>query len=185
MNGRFVLLVMLGLAVAGLLAWTFLSGPHAGPEPGKPGESLPTPTPAPRQNVVLLYPGPDDMLHPEIVPLALPDELEARVRVLVSRLLEPSPAGRPPVVPYPAQLVDVFVRDARVAYVDFTPPERPLAGTSMEVPFAYAVVNTILLNCPDLRGVQLLFDDREVETLAGHLDLSRPLCLNKRLIAAS
>jgi hypothetical protein len=47
------------------------------------------------------------------------------------------------------------------------------------------VVNSILLNTPDLVAVQVLFDGREFTTLTGHLDTSRPLVLNKRLIAAS
>jgi len=185
MSRRILIVVLLGIAVAVVLIWAFLSHPVREPGRGPRPRSVATPTPAPEQRVVLLYPGPDDMLHPEIVPLALPDELETRVRVLVERLLQPSPAGRPPVSPYPARLVTVFVREGRIAYVDFTEPEQSLTGSSSEVPFTYAVVNTVLLNCPDLRAVQLLFGDREVETLSGHLDLSRPLVLNKRLIAAS
>jgi len=185
MSARALLLVLLGIAAAVILAWAFLGRPVPPRQAGAGPEALPTPTPAPERQAVLLYPGPDDMLHPEIVPLGLPDELESRVRVLVERLLQPSPAGRPPVAPYPARLTDVFVRDGRVAYVDFTAPDGPLAGSASEVPFVYAVVDTILLNCPDLRAVQVLIGDREVETLTGHLDLSRPLPLNKRLIAAS
>ncbi len=185
MRARVVLLVLLGAAAAVLLLWALLGPtsrvPQSGPEPAP----LPTPTPAPKRQAVLLYPGSDGLLHPEIVPLSLPDEQENRVRVLVSRLLQPSPAGRPPVAPYPAMLTDVFVREGKIAYVDFTAPENPLAGCGNEVPFVYAVVDTILLNCPDLRAVQLLFGDREVETLTGHLDLSGPLPLNKRLIAPS
>ena len=42
----------------------------------------------------------------------------------------------------------------------------------------------MLLNCPELVGVQILFSGEEVSTLTGHLDLSRPLRLNKRLIAS-
>jgi len=185
MRARVVLLVVLGIAAAVFLLWALL-GPSTPPRRTAPGTApLATPTPAPERQAVLLYPGPDGLLHPEIVPLSLPDEVESRVRVLVARLLEPSPAGRPPVVPYPAMLTDVFVREGKVAYVDFTAPEEPLAGSGNEVPFVYAVVDTILLNCPDLRAVQLLFGDREVESLTGHLDLSGPLPLNKRLIAAS
>ncbi len=186
MNRRLLLVAVLVVVAAGLLLWALLPGrregggaPTAGPPP------VASPTPAPERRVVLLYPGPDDLLHPEVVPLALPDELDARVRTLVERLLEPSPAGRPPVAPYPAELEQVFVREGRTAYVGFTAPETELGGSSTEVLFAFAVTDSILLNCPQLRGVQLLFGGREVPTLTGHLDLSRPLGLNKRLIAAS
>ena len=186
MSRRLLLVAGLLVVVAGLLLWALLPGrgartaaPAAGPAPAA------SPTPAPERQVVLLYPGPDDLLHPEVVPLALPEELDARVRILVERLLQPSPAGRPPVAPYPAQLEQVFVREGRTVYVGFSAPETELGGSSTEVLFAFAVTDSILLNCPGLRGVQLLFGGREVPTLTGHLDLSRPLVLNKRLIAAS
>ena len=46
-------------------------------------------------------------------------------------------------------------------------------------------VDSILLNCPELSAVQILFGGHEVETLTGHLDLSKPLVLNRRFIASS
>ncbi len=50
---------------------------------------------------------------------------------------------------------------------------------------AYGTVNSIILNCPELSaGVQLLFGGNEVQTLSGHLDLSKPLLLNKYFIAS-
>ncbi len=48
---------------------------------------------------------------------------------------------------------------------------------------AYGTVNSVLLNCPELTSVQLLFSGTEVPSLTGHLDLSQPLSLNKRFIA--
>lgn len=185
MKRRLVLIAVLSAGVLVLLLWALFPGGGSRRPAPPAGQVLPTPTPAPERQVVLLYPGPDDLLHPEMVPLGLPEELDERVRVLVERLLSPSPAGRLPVAPYPARLEQVFVRGDSVVYVDFTAPETPLGGTSTEVLFAYAVTDSVLLNCPTLRGVQLLFGGREVPTLAGHLDLSRPLALNKRLIAAS
>ena len=49
---------------------------------------------------------------------------------------------------------------------------------------AYGVVDSIILNCPEVTAVQILFGGHEVPTLTGHLDLSRPLVLNKRFIGA-
>jgi hypothetical protein len=39
----------------------------------------------------------------------------------------------------------------------------------------YAIVNAITINMPDITAVQVLVDGREVDTLAGHLDLRHPL----------
>ena len=87
-----------------------------------------------------------------------------------------------PPVPYAASLEAVFVDENGVAYVNLT---APLAGSSTELMLAYGVVNSIILNCPEISAVQILFGGHEVDTLTGHLDLSKPLVLNRRFIASS
>jgi hypothetical protein len=42
----------------------------------------------------------------------------------------------------------------------------------------YAVVNAVTTNLPAIARVQILVGGREVDTLAGHLDLRRPLQKN-------
>jgi hypothetical protein len=42
----------------------------------------------------------------------------------------------------------------------------------------YTIVNAITENLPAVTSVQLLVDGKEVETLAGHVDLRRPLTKN-------
>ena len=39
----------------------------------------------------------------------------------------------------------------------------------------YAVVNSLTANFPAVKRVQILVEDRQVTTLAGHVDLTRPL----------
>jgi len=39
----------------------------------------------------------------------------------------------------------------------------------------YALVNALTSNLPAISGVQLLIDGKEIDSLAGHLDLRRPL----------
>ena len=46
----------------------------------------------------------------------------------------------------------------------------------------FTIVNAIITNLPDVQSVQLLIDGREVDTLAGHVDLRRPLRKNDSLI---
>jgi len=88
-------------------------------------------------------------------------------------------------VPYAASLDGVFLDEQGNAYVDLSAPPEPLGGSSTELLLAYGVVDSIILNCPEVKAVQILFGGREVATLAGHLDFSRPLALNKRFIAGS
>ena len=90
-----------------------------------------------------------------------------------------------PVVPYEAAMEAVFVDQQGNAFVDLTAPPEELNGSSTELLLAYGVVDSIILNCPEIIAVQILFGGHEVPTLTGHLDLSKPLVLNKRFIAAS
>jgi hypothetical protein len=46
-------------------------------------------------------------------------------------------------------------------------------------------VNSLAANFPAVRRVQILIDDRPAQTLAGHVDLLRPLRPDMTLLAAS
>jgi hypothetical protein len=39
----------------------------------------------------------------------------------------------------------------------------------------YAIVNAVTVNLPAISRVQILVDGKEADTLAGHVDLRRPL----------
>ena len=147
-------------------------------------DTLPTPTPAPEQRVMLLFGGSDGMLHPELRSVPLPAETHERVRMVVLEVLAGPTGNLRPVVPWPAELNVVFVDDQGTAFIDLTAPPKPLTGSHTELILAYGLVDSILLNCPELTSVQILFGGHEVRTLTGHLDLSRPLVLNKHFIAS-
>ena len=46
----------------------------------------------------------------------------------------------------------------------------------------FAIVNAVTTNLRDVQSVQILIDGREADTLAGHVDLRRPLRKNEGLI---
>ena len=46
----------------------------------------------------------------------------------------------------------------------------------------YTIVNAVLTNLPNLQEVQILIGGQEADTLAGHVDLRRPLRKNESLI---
>jgi len=187
MSWRVVLIALAAVAAVALLIW-LLQGGEAKVDHVEEFEieHMPTPTPAPEQRVILLFAGHDGMLHPELRTVPLPDEVHERIRVVMNELLAGPRASRlAPPVPYQASLEAVFVDEHANAYVNLTPPPEPLAGSSTELMLAYGVVNSILLNCPEISAVQILFGGHEIETLTGHLDLSKPLVLNRRFIASS
>ena len=48
----------------------------------------------------------------------------------------------------------------------------------------YTIVNALTDNLPAITAVQILIDGHEVDTLAGHVDLRRPLRKNLEWVVA-
>ena len=71
-----------------------------------------------------------------------------------------------------------------VAFLNFSKEisERHPGGSSAELQTIYSIVNTVTLNFPDIKKVQLLIEGKKVNTLAGHIDISFPLSQDKDLI---
>jgi hypothetical protein len=63
---------------------------------------------------------------------------------------------------------------------DFQQPKNP--SPLAERLTVYALVDTFLLNAPDLLGVRILVEGQPVSTAWGWLDLSAPLGINLSLI---
>ena len=66
--------------------------------------------------------------------------------------------------------------------LDATVRTKHPGGSMNELFTVYTIVNAITTNLPDVQSVQMLIDGREVDTLAGHVDLRRPLRKNESLI---
>lgn len=183
MKVRLIVILLAGLAIGSLLAWLLVTGTtQVTPvEVVLPAEPVPTATPAPEQRITLFFAGNDGLLHPEIRTVPLPEETAARIRVVVGELIAGPRSALHPVLPYPTELRTLFVTPTGQAYVDITGPPEPLEGSATELMMVYGIVNSVLLNTEAV-AVQVLFDGTERATLTGHLDISRPLVLNKRLI---
>jgi hypothetical protein len=77
-----------------------------------------------------------------------------------------------------------YVTDRGDAFVDLSPEVvRGHPGGSLnELLTVYAVVNAVTANLPAARRVQILVDGKEADTIAGHVDLRRPLTRNDSLV---
>jgi hypothetical protein len=83
-------------------------------------------------------------------------------------------------VPAGTVLRALFLTDNGQAFVDLS---REVAsghpgGTIDELLTVYTIVNAVTANLPAVTSVQLLVDGKEIDTLAGHVDLRRPLTKN-------
>jgi spore germination protein GerM len=83
-------------------------------------------------------------------------------------------------IPPGTSLRAVFVTEKGDAYVDLSRDASAAhpGGSLNELLTVYTIVNALTANLPAVSAVQLLVDGKQVETLAGHVDLRRPLAKN-------
>jgi hypothetical protein len=88
-----------------------------------------------------------------------------------------TPEGVVSAIPTGTIVRAVFLTDDHQAYVDLggTIVSGHSGGSLDEALAVYAIVNAITVNMPDVTGVQILIEGKEVDTLAGHVDLRFPL----------
>lgn len=89
-------------------------------------------------------------------------------------------AAAPPLVsamPPGTALRALYLNDKGEAYVDLSKEVSAMhtGGTLDELLTVYTVVDALTTNLPAITSVQILVDGKEVETLAGHVDLRQPL----------
>jgi spore germination protein GerM len=118
------------------------------------------------------------------VPLAEGAVAQAR-SILEAQLAAEAPAPLVSTIPKGSALRGIFVSERNEVFVDLDPAIRTghPGGTQQELMTVYTIVNTLLTNLPGLQEVQILIGGQEVDTLAGHVDLRRPLRKNDALLA--
>jgi spore germination protein GerM len=112
----------------------------------------------------------------------------AQARALVTALLTSTPPdGLASTIPEGTALRGVYLSDQRELFVDLdeTVRSKHRGGSTQELLTVYSLVNTLTVNLSTIAAVQILIDGREADTLAGHVDLRRPLRKNEALIAPS
>ena len=114
------------------------------------------------------------------VPLS--DELGVQV---LNAQLAPPPAPYVSVIPKGARLRAFYVTDRGDAFVDVSreiTTAHP-GGSTAELLTIYAIVSAVTTNLPSVQRVQILVDGKEVDTLAGHVDIRRPIGRDASFIA--
>jgi sporulation and spore germination protein len=138
-------------------------------------------------NVKLFFQGTDQpglVMEERTVPFS--SDLGAQLKVVVSELIQGSKSGLVATLPPETKVLDVFVNTRGVAYVDVSKEAAGgTEGSHEELLSVYSIVNSLTVNFPAVKRVQILIEDRPVATLAGHVDLSRPLPADMTLLAAA
>jgi hypothetical protein len=105
-------------------------------------------------------------------------------QIVIAQLTMPPDPPLVAAVPPGATLRGFYVSERNEAFVDLGPEivaGHP-GGSAAELLTVYAIVNAVTANLPALSRVQILIEGREVDTLAGHVDLRRPLQRNDALL---
>jgi hypothetical protein len=130
-----------------------------------------------RINVRLYFesPGSEGLLSEERT-ILFSDDLARQIRTLVEELVRGPETDLQPTLPAETRVLEVFVTPGGVAYVNLSVEASALPGGSRsELHAVYSVVNSVVANFPAVRRVQILVEDRMVDSLGGHVDLTHPL----------
>ena len=132
----------------------------------------------PRIAATLYFASPDGRaLVPVLREVPLAEGVVPQGREILAAQLQPPPPPYGAVMPAGTQLRAFHVTERGDAFVDlsFDADARHVGGTSAELLAVYAIVHAVTANLTTIQRVQILIDGREADTLAGHVDLRRPL----------
>ena len=95
------------------------------------------------------------------------------VEAQIAPVAEPLVSAMPPAT----KLRAIFITERAEAFVDLSSELATghTGGSTDEILTVYALVNALTANLPAVKSVQILVNGRQIETLAGHVDLRRPL----------
>jgi spore germination protein GerM len=144
-----------------------------------------TDTSLPKTTITLYFPSAtDDRLVAEtreIVDTARPTD--RGTQVLVELLAGPKSKDALPAVPEGTTLRQLWIAKSGIAWADFSDDlETGLeGGSSDELLAVYSIVDSLTANVPQIKRVGVLVGGKERETLAGHVDIRRPLPAESKL----
>jgi hypothetical protein len=190
-----VAIAVIGIAavVFAVVLMTALSRLLSRPAPGTAAidaavKPAPPPTPPAVAKIkATLYFASEDGLHlvatEREVPLAEGAVAQAR-SILEAQLSAEAPPPLASTIPKGSLLRGLFVSERNEVFVDLDPAIRTAhpGGSMQELMTVFTIVNAVLTNLPNLQEVQILIGGQEADTLAGHVDLRRPLRKNESLI---
>jgi hypothetical protein len=189
---RVVLVVLAAAVVAVGLGWAMAAGvsrwfaPREATLPAAPAGATATAQSVRRISASLFYVS-EDGTHLVSVQREVPhaDATADQARRIVEQQLMPAPAPYSQAIPDGTKVRAVFLTDRHEAFVDLSADVSTAhpGGSREELFSIYAIVNALTVNLPAIERVQILVGGKEVDSLAGHVDLRRPLSRNMTWVA--
>jgi spore germination protein GerM len=153
--------------------------------PSKPGEDQANQR---RINVKLYFASSNSILlqaEDRFVPYH--DNLHDQAFEVMKELVKGPSGDLIPTIPEGTIARDLFITKDGVAYADFSAAlsANHKGGSLGEMNTVFSIVDTLTLNFPEIKRVQILIEDHAIDTLNGHLDLSRPLRQDLSFVATA
>ena len=104
-------------------------------------------------------------------------EAEEEAKETIVELIKGPKGKLIPTLPPRSRLLTLKISDAGVAKVNFNAAlsrDHP-GGSSAEMMTVYSIVNSLALNFPRIKRVQILIDGKPIETITGHLSLRQSI----------
>jgi spore germination protein GerM len=116
--------------------------------------------------------------------VAYGDGAVAQAREIVAAQLAPVTDPLVSAIPPGTNVRAVYLTERGDVYVDLSREATTAhpGGTTSEMLTVYSIVDALTVNLPAVRAVQILVDGKEQDTLAGHVDLRRPLEKNLEFV---
>lgn len=186
MSGKRIALIAAGVAITGALTWLlFFALPRWYAKPATsaaaPAAQKPADEGSRKIKARLFFVSEDGqrlVAAEREVPFA--DEPGNQAREILEAQFETPAAPLVSAIPTGTTLRGVFITSDGTAFVDLSPEVATAhpGGSLNELLTVYTVVHAVTFNMPAITSVQILIDGKEVDTLAGHIDLRRPLAKN-------
>ena len=105
-------------------------------------------------------------------------------KMIIEALIEGSEKGLVRTIPAGTKLRALYVTKEGIAFVDLTDTVKDAhpGGVQSELLTIFSIVDSLVLNMPQVDAVKILINGNESMTLAGHVDLRFPLKANMLLI---
>jgi spore germination protein GerM len=111
-------------------------------------------------------------------------DVEKEAREAVTELTRGPKGKLIPTLPPQTKLLALNLNEKGLVKVSFNQAltrDHP-GGSSAEIMTVYSIVNSLAINFPQIKRVQILIEGKEVETIKGHLSLKKPVSPNPALV---
>jgi spore germination protein GerM len=180
----------IGVLVLALVVWGISKGVERLVAPDSPATAGPAaraaqPAAVAHITATLFYASADGQaLVPVRREVPLAEGVVPQGREILAIQLEAAPPPYLSTIPDGTMLRAFYVTERGDAFVDLSSEisTKHPGGSFTELLTVYAIVNAVTANLPTVQRVQILIDGKEAETLAGHVDLRRPLVRDVTLV---